>query len=241
MGEKRPQLRVLVNELARRHPQLADPGRLIASGHVLVDGIVSTNPATLVRSDASISLRHEKRLRGETKLEAALRQFVVPTAGRVAVDVGAAAGGFTRRLLLAGVARVYAVDVGHGQLLGSLRRDPRVVVLERTNLADLDTDLVPDALGVVTLDLSYLAVARAVPQLERLRVERDADLVALIKPIFELGLAEPPTDRRQHDLAVARAVRGIEADRWRVVETMPSPVRGARGAMEFFLHARRRE
>jgi predicted rRNA methylase YqxC with S4 and FtsJ domains len=65
--------------------------------------------------------------------------------------------------------------------------------------------------------------------------------VALVKPMFELGLAEPPTDRRQHDLAVERAVRGVEAEHWRVVETTPSPVRGGRGAMEFFLHARRRE
>src|SRR5262245_23079822 len=103
-------------------------------------------------------------LRGEAKLRHGLRAMAVPVEGRVALDVGAAAGGFTRVLLEAGAVRVYAVDAGHGQLLGSLRQDPRVVALERTNLGALTLELVPDVVEVVTMDLSYLPVARAAPQ-----------------------------------------------------------------------------
>src|SRR5207302_2622448 len=160
-----------------------------------VDGIVRTNPATLVRAGASISLREDVVLRGERKLEAALAAFALDVRGRVALDAGAAAGGFTRILLAAGARRVYAVDAGHGQLLGSLRQDPRVVNLEATNLGDLTRELVPDTIEVVTLDLSYLALADAVPQLEALRLDPQADAVALVKPQFELGLARPP----EHD------------------------------------------
>jgi 23S rRNA (cytidine1920-2'-O)/16S rRNA (cytidine1409-2'-O)-methyltransferase len=241
LGAKRPHLRALAKELARRHPQLDDPEGLIVSGRVLVDGLVLTNPASLVRSDASIALRRARPLRGEAKLGSALARFAVPTSGRVALDVGAAAGGFTRALLAAGVERVYAVDVGHGQLLGSLRRNPRVVALERTNLAELRPALVPDALGIVVLDLSYLSIARAAPQLEALRFQRGADLVALVKPMFELELARPPTDPAQQRSAVERAARGLEAHDWDVIAWTRSPVTGARGAIEFFLHARRRE
>jgi hypothetical protein len=121
-------------------------------------------------------------MRGGDKLRAALTTFSIDVDGRVALDVGAASGGFTKALLDGGARRVYAVDVGHGQLPGSLRQDDRVVVMERTNIADLDTERVPEPLDVVTLDLSYLSVASAVPQLGRLRFAGSASLVALINP-----------------------------------------------------------
>src|SRR5207248_8695281 len=114
--------------------------------------------------DAAVLVSGPPLLRGETKLRAALAAFDVSVAGRVALDVGAAAGGFTRALLAAGARRVYAVDAGYGQLLGSLRQDPRVVNLEATNLGELSVDLIPDQVELVTLDLSYLALAAAVPQ-----------------------------------------------------------------------------
>jgi 23S rRNA (cytidine1920-2'-O)/16S rRNA (cytidine1409-2'-O)-methyltransferase len=130
---------------------------------VLVDGRLIDNPRSLVREGARIALRIEAPLRGEAKLRAALVAFGVSPATRVALDLGAAAGGFTRVLLEAGAARVYAVDAGYGQLLGSLRQDRRVVVLERTNLGDLDTSRVPEAIGLLTIDLSYLSLREAVP------------------------------------------------------------------------------
>jgi 23S rRNA (cytidine1920-2'-O)/16S rRNA (cytidine1409-2'-O)-methyltransferase len=130
---------------------------------VLVDGRPIDNPRSLVRVGARITLRVEAPLRGEAKLRAALAAFGVSPAGRVALDLGAAAGGFTRVLLQAGASRVYAVDAGYGQLLGSLRQDQRVVVLERVNLGDLDTSCVPEAIELFTIDLSYLSLHEAVP------------------------------------------------------------------------------
>jgi len=178
-------------------------------------------------------------LRGEAKLRAALDGFDVRAAGRICLDLGAAAGGFTRVLLEAGAMRVYAVDAGFGQLLGSLRQDPRVVNLEATNVAALDTRLVPDAIDVVTIDVSYLALAAAVAQLDRITIAPDAVLIGLVKPMFELRLATAPSDAISVDAATERAASGIAAAGWRVIGTMPSPVLGGRGAVEALLHARR--
>jgi 23S rRNA (cytidine1920-2'-O)/16S rRNA (cytidine1409-2'-O)-methyltransferase len=178
-------------------------------------------------------------LRGEAKLRAALDGFDVRAAGRICLDLGAAAGGFTRVLLEAGAMRVYAVDAGFGQLLGSLRQDPRVVNLEATNVAALDTRLIPDSIELVTVDVSYLALAAAVAQLDRIALAHDADLIGLVKPMFELRLATAPSDAISVDAATERAASGIAAAGWRVIGTMPSPVLGGRGAVEALLHARR--
>jgi 23S rRNA (cytidine1920-2'-O)/16S rRNA (cytidine1409-2'-O)-methyltransferase len=236
--DRRP-LRALASELARAHPALADPESLIREGVVLVDGRVVSNPASLVRVGSSIAFRRAAPLRGELKLQAALAHFELRVEGRVALDLGAAAGGFTRALLDASAARVYAVDAGHGQLLGSLRQDARVVNLERTNLGALDTELVPEPVEIVTVDLSYLPVANAVPQLARVEIAPDADLIALVKPMFELGLASPPVLETRLEAAVDRAIAGIKTGGWRVTGPMRSPVTGARGAIEFLVHARR--
>lgn len=178
-------------------------------------------------------------LRGEAKLRAALSGFDVHVSGRVCLDLGAAAGGFTRVLLEAGAARVYAVDAGFGQLLGSLRQDPRVVSLEATNVAALDIRLVPDAIEVVTIDVSYLALAAAVAQLDRIAVAANADLIGLVKPMFELRLATAPSDPVLVDAATDRAAVGIVAAGWEIMGTMASPVLGGRGAVEALVHARR--
>lgn len=240
MGRKDHRLRKLVVELAQRFPDLEDPGSVIDAGDVLVDGYPIRNPASLVPAGVPLALRASKELRGEAKLRHAIRVFGVEVDGRVAVDVGAAAGGFTRVLLEAGAARVYAVDAGHGQLLGSLRQDPRVVNLERTNLGDLTPALVPERVEVITVDLSYLAFAAAVPQLEVLRIAPRADLVALVKPIYELRLAGPPTEPAQHRAAVAHAREGLVAHAWRPAGVERSPVVGGRGAVEWLVHARRK-
>ena len=171
----------------------------------------------------------ERPLRGEAKLEAALAAFPVRVAGRTALDAGASTGGFTRTLLRHGARRVYAVDAGHGQLLGSLRQDPRVVNLERTNLADVE---IAERVALVTLDLSYLPLADAAPQLGGM----GDDLVALVKPQFELRLARPPEDPRP---ALDAAVAGIERAGWRVRDTIESPVRGAHGSVEYLVWAER--
>jgi 23S rRNA (cytidine1920-2'-O)/16S rRNA (cytidine1409-2'-O)-methyltransferase len=234
----RARRRRLVDLVASGQPQLEDPDRAIRAGEVSVDGLVIENPASLVHPDAVIAIRRESPLRGEAKLEAALDRFEVPVDGRVALDVGAAAGGFTNALLRAGAAKVYAVDAGFGQLLGHLRQDPRVVNLERTNLSALDRQLVPEEIGVVSADLSYLALGEAVGQLtERVELAAGADLLGLVKPQFELGLPDQPTSRDQLEAAVEAAVAGVERAGWQLEGTMESPVRGSRGSIEFLLHA----
>ncbi len=239
MGRTSPRLRVLTKEVAHRYPDLNDPDARIAAGEVFVNGFPRTNPASLVAAEDSVTLRRPRSLRGRAKLSYALGRFDLSLHGRVALDLGAAAGGFTRALLEAGAARVYAVDAGHGQLLGSLRQDPRVVNLERTNVADLDESRVPQALGVIAIDLSYLAIADAVPQLATIMTEPQADLIALVKPAYELSLPEPPTDELTLNAAVSHAASALSESDWAVVATVRSPVLGRRGAIEYLVHGRR--
>jgi 23S rRNA (cytidine1920-2'-O)/16S rRNA (cytidine1409-2'-O)-methyltransferase len=234
-------LRKLLDVVAHAYPDLEDPVQAIVGRCVLVDGLIRDNPASLVRTDARVRIVGDAALRGEAKLTAALERFRVSVQGRIALDLGAAAGGFTRVLLGAGAARVYAVDVGFGQLLGSLRLDPRVVNLERTNLSALDRRLVPDEVELVTVDLSYLALGRAVAQLnERIQIADGADLIGLVKPQFELARSAPPVAAGELAGAVEAARAGIERAGWAFGGTMESPVRGAGGAIEFLVHARRR-
>lgn len=235
----RAKFRNVIDHLSRARPDLADPEAALTAGHVLIDGRVVTNPRSQVRADASVVIKPPRGLRGEDKLRAALDGFAVDVTDRECVDLGASAGGFTRVLLEHGARRVFAVDAGHGQLRGDLRNHSRVVTLERTNLGDLSAIPQSAPIGAVTMDLSYLSVADAAPQIETLSLTPDADLIALVKPMFELGLDAPPEDdpslRRALDLAVA----GVERNPWHVVGTMPSPVTGSKGAREWLLHARR--
>lgn len=236
----RPAFRALLGELRRARPDLEDPEQAVADGRVLVDGRYVTNPAARVRTGCALVVKAAAPLRGTAKLRAALDAFELSVAGAVALDAGASAGGFTEVLLAAGAAKVYAVDAGVGQLVGRLRQHPEVVNLEGTNVADLDRGLVPDALDVVTLDLSYLALADAVPQLTgALAFSPEASLVALVKPMFELRLADAPLDDASLERAIELAAAAAAGAGWTVEATMASPVTGAKGAREGFLHARR--
>ena len=136
-SKKRASFAALPTLLQRRFPDLVDPSEAITNGRVLVDGAPITNPASRVRTDASLRVLSSEPLRGTRKLRATLESFDLTVCGAVALDLGAAAGGFTQALLDAGAARVYAVDVGSGQLRGHLRADARVVNLERTNISVL--------------------------------------------------------------------------------------------------------
>ena len=240
MAPPRPRLVPLLALLAKQHPDLIDPERLVAEQRVRVDGTIMTNPRARVRSDAGISIRPVEAPKGQDKLGGALRLLGIDAGGEVCLDVGASTGGFTLALLEAGAARVYAVDVGHGQLLGRLRADPRVVTLERTNVADLSAALVPDPLGVVVVDVSRLSLGEAVCQAtERVALAPEAVLVGLVKPMFELRRGDLPSEPEDLVDACDRAAAAVDAAGWTVLEVVDSPLRGARGAVEYFLHARR--
>ena len=166
----------------------------IMTGQVLVNEQLIDKPGMLVPRDAALRIRGRHRYvsRGGYKLEAAIERFRVNVAGRVALDCGASTGGFTDCLLQHGARLVYAVEVGYGQLVGSLRADARVRNLERTNLSGLvSSDLDPPP-SLVTLDLSYLSLTKALPIAAAL-VEPEGYVLALLKPLFEV---ESPEARR---------------------------------------------
>jgi 23S rRNA (cytidine1920-2'-O)/16S rRNA (cytidine1409-2'-O)-methyltransferase len=238
-GARRAPIILLTRLLAERRPELTDPIAAIVEGRVVVDGRTIDNPRARVPRSASLRVLPVRRLRGEAKLGAALDAFAIDAEGATAVDVGAAAGGFTSALISHGAALVYAVDVGFGQLAGRLRADPRVIDLERTNIADLDARLIPDRIDVVTMDLSYLSVAAAVVALDRLRLADGARLIALVKPTFELRSATLVTDPADVRRAIAHATAAIESAGWQPLACTLPRQSGAHGAIEAFVFADR--
>jgi 23S rRNA (cytidine1920-2'-O)/16S rRNA (cytidine1409-2'-O)-methyltransferase len=230
----------LLTVLTRARPDLVEPGAAIEAGEVLVDGVIVTNPNSQVRADARIVVRPTKRLKGESKLAAGLDALGgFDFGGKVALDVGASTGGFTTEMLGRGAAKVYAVDVGHGQLMGALRQDPRVVNLEQTNATDLTTLDVPDSVDVMTIDVSYSPLRAIVPRVTAaLHFAPGATLFALVKPMFELQAGELPTASEDLESAVMAAEQGIRAAGWAVEATVESPLRGNNGAVEYFAKAR---
>ncbi|MFI5041469.1 MAG: SAM-dependent methyltransferase, partial [Acidimicrobiales bacterium] len=205
--------------------------RAILTGEVVVSGRVLANPLAQITSDASVRHAPSGELAGHRKLRWALERFDIRADGRVVVDVGASTGGFTQAWLDVGAGRVHAVDVGHGQLRGSLRQDPRVVTWERTNVAELSTVLIPETVGAFSVDVSYLSLSSAVAQLGGLTIGPAADLLGLVKPMFELRLATIPHERSVLDQARDAAIDGVAASGWRIEGAEECPVRGGRGAV----------
>ncbi|HXY94104.1 MAG TPA: TlyA family RNA methyltransferase [Acidimicrobiia bacterium] len=220
---------------------------VVADGLVVVSGSPAFVPGRLVRPAEPIHVnRPAPRFvsRGGEKLAAALARFAVGVRGSRALDAGAAAGGFTDCLLQAGIAHVVAVDVGRGQLAWSLRGDPRVTLLERTNVRTLEPDEIGGPVDVVVADLSFISLVTVAPALVRCATP-EAEFVLLVKPQFEAprarvgdgGVVRDPDVHRD----VLRAVRdGLTAHGLIVVDVMASPLRGADGNVEFLVHGRRR-
>jgi 23S rRNA (cytidine1920-2'-O)/16S rRNA (cytidine1409-2'-O)-methyltransferase len=229
----------LLHRLRELHPPVDDPEGALEEQRVLVDGAIVTNPASLVLPDARIVVRAPSVLQGVRKLAPALERFDIDVAGAVALDLGACTGGFTRALLDAGAARVFAVDVGHGQLLGSLRQDERVVNLERTNIAAVTPDLLGTRPDVIVCDVTKLALREVGRQLAANDVPGPGtDFIGLVKPMFELATGELPDDPDELERALTLATEGLADAGWEVLGTMESPVVGHRGAVEFLVHAR---
>ncbi|TMB95584.1 MAG: TlyA family RNA methyltransferase [Chloroflexi bacterium] len=216
---------------------------LILGGAVRVDGERMSRSADTVNEDSSITLDAGPRFvsRGGEKLDAALDELRLDVSGRVALDVGASTGGFTDCLLQRGAVRVYAVDVGKGQLDWKLRQDPRVVVMEGVNARE-GVDL-PETVDLIVADVSFISLRLVLlPSLRHLR--DDGDIVALVKPQFEAGreavgrggIVRDPADRAKAVVSVAEALAEALVP---VIAVVPSRLAGREGNREIFVHARR--
>jgi 23S rRNA (cytidine1920-2'-O)/16S rRNA (cytidine1409-2'-O)-methyltransferase len=216
---------------------------VITSGRVLVGGAPALTPARQVGDDEPITIEGPAARfvsRGGEKLDHALETFAVDVRDRHCVDAGASTGGFTDCLLQRGAAHVVAVDVGHGQLAWKLRHDPRVTVLERTNVRELVADVGGPA-RVCVADLSFISLRVVAEALARVTTD-DADLVLLVKPQFEAGRERVGRGGIVRDPAVHLDVLRAVADSLVgagivTVDVTPSPIRGAEGNVEFLIHA----
>ena len=221
----------------------AKASAVVMAGRVRVAGVPVTKPGTAVAAEAEVELlpgpAHVGR--GAVKLGVALDTLGVDPSGRVAVDVGASTGGFTEVLLERGASRVYAVDVGRAQLHERLRRDPRVVVLERTNARGLSPAQVPEPCAVATIDVSFISVLMILPPL-RTVLDAEAEVLVLVKPQFEVGRRQVGRgglvkDPGLHQQALRGVAQRAQAELGYAVRgACPSPVTGATGNREFFVH-----
>ena len=218
---------------------------LILAGQVTVDGQVIDKAGAPISAEAQVDLvtpDHPYVGRGGVKLAHALDVFKVDPGGRRALDIGASTGGFTDVLLQRGAASVIALDVGRGQLDWRLRTDPRVIVREGVNARALTGEDVPHPVSVVTIDVAFISLRLILPSLPPF-LEDGADVVALVKPQFEAGRDEVGkhglvTDPRVHEAVLERVTEAAGTAGFRRVDMTPSPITGATGNQEFFLHLR---
>lgn len=212
---------------------------MIMAGEVSVEGKVVNKAGIRVVGEARITVAEPPPFvgRGGIKLDYALERFQLDVSSRVALDVGASTGGFTDCLLKRGAAKVYSLDVGYGQLDYGLRRDPRVVVMDRVN-ARYPVDL-PEKIDLITIDVSFISLEKIIPPLTGL-LKRDGCIVTLIKPQFEARKKEVPRggvikQPAVHALVLGRFIRWVVEHGLRLRGLVASPITGASGNREFFI------
>ncbi len=216
---------------------------LITSGSVLVDGIPRNKPGSLVSPAATIEIKGNDLpyvSRGGLKLEAALRETGMNVSEMVCLDVGASTGGFTDCLLQSGAQRVYAVDVGYGQLAWSLRTDPRVTAIERTNIRHMPQDALDTPVDLVTIDASFISLKLVVPAVLKF-MRKQAAILALVKPQFEVGKGQVGKggvvrDAAQHRQVIAELKDFFKDSGLMTKAVIPSPILGPKGNREFIVY-----
>ncbi len=216
---------------------------LILAGDVLVNGFPVTKTGALVPTTASITVKAAPPpyvSRGGLKLAAALDYFQLDVTGLVALDVGISTGGFTHCLLQRGAARVYGVDVGYGQLAWQLRQDPRVILLERTNIRHLAPEAIPEKVDLAVVDVSFISLKLVLPQVLQF-LKPGGALLALIKPQFEVGkgkvgkggVVRDPALQQQVVTDIGLLARALEL---KVHGVLPSPLLGPKGNQEYLIY-----
>jgi 23S rRNA (cytidine1920-2'-O)/16S rRNA (cytidine1409-2'-O)-methyltransferase len=216
----------------------------IAAGLVTADGVVVRKPSDAISTDAAIGAvpEHPYVSRGAIKLAAALDHFQSDVAGRVCLDVGASTGGFTEMLLQRGAGKVYAIDVGSGQLHPRLHRRDQIVSLEQTDIRIVDPAQLSERPDFAVVDVSFISLKLVLPAIAKLLAPR-ACLIALIKPQFEAGRSAIKKGIVR-DPAIHEAIRTditafLASQEWRIGGCMPSPILGGDGNREFFIEAKR--
>ncbi|HEY6013444.1 MAG TPA: TlyA family RNA methyltransferase [Candidatus Limnocylindrales bacterium] len=231
-------------------PSRARAQALLLAGHVRVGAgdaaRTDRKPGDLVPADIAVEVLEPEPYvsRGGHKLAAALDAFAIDPRGRICLDVGASTGGFTDVLLQRGASRVYALDVGRGQLAESLRRDPRVVSMERHNARDLTATSLPEPISLATVDVAFISARLLIGPIVSTFRDGGGDLVILVKPQFEAGRAEVAAGRgvvrdpAVHERVVREVGQAAAGHGLEVGGTIPSPILGPEGNREFLLWAR---
>lgn len=216
----------------------------IRSGDILVNNSVVDKPSKLIPLDSEIKVKQKLPYasRGGLKLEAAIKEFGVSVKDKIALDIGCSTGGFTDCLLQNGASKVYAVDVGYGQLDLKLRNDPRVVLMEKTNARHLKPSQFPTLPDLVTIDVSFISLDKILPAVSMLISSR-AGVIALIKPQFEAGpkFAKKGVvkDPAIHNQVIEKIKEVAQKNNLQPIGVIPSPITGPKGNKEFLLYLKK--
>ena len=217
---------------------------IIIAGQVLVNGQKVEKSGSLVLADADIRVLGDQMpyvSRGGLKLEKALAEFTIDLREKTCLDVGASTGGFTDCLLQHGAKKVYSVDVGYGQMAWKIRQDPRVVVIERTNIREMDAALIPEKIDIVVIDVSFISLEKVIPAVLRF-LNPGAGIIALIKPQFEVGKEQVGKggivrDEAAREASKDRIVAFVAERGFEVKGVIRSPITGQDGNVEYLMHA----
>lgn len=217
---------------------------IIIAGNVLVNGRKVEKAGSLVPGDAEIRILGDQMpyvSRGGLKLERALLEFTMDVKEKICLDVGASTGGFTDCLLQHGAKKAYAVDVGYGQMAWKIRQDPRVTVIERTNIRDITPAIIPEQADIAVIDVSFISLEKVIPPVLRF-LNPGAGIIALIKPQFEVGKGQVGKggivrDETARTAAVEKVRMFFQNAGLEVKGIIPSPITGQDGNVEYLLHA----
>jgi 23S rRNA (cytidine1920-2'-O)/16S rRNA (cytidine1409-2'-O)-methyltransferase len=219
---------------------------LIMERKVIVDGNYIVKAGTMVNSDSDIILKENDIpyvSRGGLKLDAALNFFNINPEGKILMDIGCSTGGFTDCVLKKRAQKVYAVDVGYGQFDWLLRQDPKIILMEKTNIRYLDRESIPDRIDIALIDVSFISLLKVLPKTLEFLKER-GNILALIKPQFEVGKEKVEKggvirDKVKRMSAIANIRAGAEQLGFEVLGVFESPIRGQKGNIEYFIYLRR--
>lgn len=214
---------------------------VVTEGRVLVNGQKAVSPSQMVVKDAKIEVLEEKKYvgRGALKLEAALKNFKIDVSGKVCADIGSATGGFVQVLLEHGAKKVYAIDTAKGKLDLKLRNDKRVIVMESTDVRDLE--ILPEPIDFITIDVSLISLRNILPHVGRF-LDKNGAVIALFKPQYETrdpkilkhGVIK---DSKARENLLNDFLKWADENKWRVLGKIESPIRGSEGNIEYLIYA----